>query len=216
MAGNQLELFDKTIEESKKWLREQNREMSSKTYKDFKKKMGWMTSNHFPFLVWKEWYFLYKKNPTTFEYKLRKMIGTKKYLGYILFELKGRVSPKRLELFKDAFDAHYQKKYHISIPLLTTQIEGLTWELAQKRMIIQDKYNSKVFISTNQEADLYCIAKQLFGKEVNKSIFFDIFQNGFRNDVLHGRNYYRNKAKHINRKNSVKLVLAIYRIVLEF
>ena len=182
-----IPLFD-NLKNSK--ILEYSKEIKSRKYKAFIRAWGW--------LVYKKsvtlgdyCYALYKKyGNSTLNNKLNRHFYYKSNLNIVYNNLKeSGISKFRLTIINEAFEYHREKKYNISIPLMLTQVEGLVWELGVLRKKVGKGYNSTKKIGKKEQWKLHELSKELFPKdEFHKKLVKEIFKDGFRNKVLHGRN----------------------------
>lgn len=210
-----IPLFD-NLKNSK--ILEYSKEIKTKKYRSFMKEWGWLVYKKS--ITLGDWcYALYKKyGNSTLNNKLNRHFYHKSNLNIVYNDLKeSGVSKFRLEIINEAFEYHYKKNYNISIPLMLTQVDGLVWELGVLRKKVSKGYNSKKKIGKKGDWSLAELSKELFPKdEFHKKLVVEIFKDGFRNKVMHGRNIHNNKQKEISRQRSTLLILSLWRLADEF
>jgi hypothetical protein len=194
------------------------KERNSKNYKEFEKEWSWLVDKKV-FTFGDYCYEVYKKlGKQKFQYELTKWFQSKSNLTIVLKELnKVDCLKNRKDIIKVAFDLHQSKKYNLAISLLLPQTEGILWDLAMKKKLVKQGYNSKKKFKNNGEWELSELSKTMFPNDkFHKILVNGLFINGFRNKILHGRNIYRNKEREISRYRSTLLILAIWRLSDEF
>ena len=203
-------LFDKDFLQN---LSKIAKKYNSPEFKRFSKEWGWIINKKsIPF---GDYLFgLYQKHgKSKFKDKFNRIFYHKSNLETILKDVKEKF-PGRYHIIKEAFHLHSQKKYSSSIILMLPQVEGILWELGMKRKIVRRGYNSEYLKGNKtQKIKLTNLSKKLFDKDkFHNIIAVDIFAEGFRNKVLHGRNIYNNKEREISRWKSTLLILTIWRL----
>lgn len=94
----------------------------------------------------------------------------------------------RYELIQLAYDDHKNKRYHASVPVILSQIDGLVHDIADQSFFEQDKklgifnFDSQI---TGFNHELNTIAKKM-NKPRNKTNSNPL-QYPYRNGILHGR-----------------------------
>ena len=98
--------------------------------------------------------------------------------------------PHRSHLFKDAFDAHREEKYNLSIPVFLSQADGIWCDRFSVNLFrIQRRESAKEYVSKLKNiffADLlypFSISTPLWMSEGERDASFDEFN---RHQVLHG------------------------------
>lgn len=223
-----IPIFDsKTIER----LTKKAKEMNSDEFKQFYKEWGWLLNNKSA--SFGDYCFgLFKKyGESGFKNIINRWFYHKKNVNIVLKDIKKK-SPNRYEIISEAFKYHLSKKYDLSITLLLPHTEGLLWELGIKKRFVRKGYNSKkkykkYFTCNDLEKlekenkwafwELHEISKILFpNNRLHNIIVTEIFCEGPRNKILHGRNVYNGKTKEISRWKSTLLILTLWRLSDEF
>lgn len=115
---------------------------------------------------------------------------------------------KRKDIIKDALDAHFNKKYTLSVPVFFTQLEGILRDYGNipdkdniKPTIPLDKWNERMAFSVKDQAEYFnSFITNLFKGNVDPSEFN-------RNPILHGTSFDYNTEN-----NSMILFLSILEI----
>lgn len=192
-------------------------EMNSPSFKSFRKDWGWLVNNKV-FTFGDYCYGLYKKQgDKNFKDTINRWFYNKKHLNIVLTDIQEVFSNPRIQVIKNGLEFHRKKNYSCSICLLLPQVEGLVWELGVKKDLVKRKYNSKEKKDGSGDWELQELSKKLFPNDkFHKIIVREIFSEGFRNAVLHGRNIHRGREKEISRWHSTLLILTLWRLSDEF
>ncbi len=193
------------------------KEMQTPAFKKFIKEWGWLVNKKS--INFGDYCFgLYKKyGENGFKNKVNRWFYHKDNLNDVLKEIKKKF-PERYKIIKEGFDFHAKKNYSCSITLLLPHAEGILWELGMKKKYVRKGYNSKKKFSkyvknSKAEWELGELSKSLFPKDKFHNIIVnDIFCDGPRNKILHGRNIYNKKEKEISRWRSTLLILTLWRL----
>ncbi len=210
----QLRIIDE-ITKSQAFVKEL-REFHTPTHKKFRKEWGWLVGKR-PFRVGNYWYSYYKKRGNNkFRDALCRWFSSKRNQNYLLNEMNTVFPEKRIEIIKEGFKYHRDKRYSISIPLLLPQVEGVLWDLGAKKGKVRKAYNSREKKSGG-EWELPELSKEIFPNDkFHKIIVREIYSEKFRHPVLHGRNIHKGKEKEISRWRSTLLILTLWRLSDEF
>lgn len=197
------------------------KEMRTPAFKKFIKEWGWLI-NQKSITFGDYCYGLYKKyGDKKFKDKVNRWYYHKENLDVVLKDIKDKF-PLRYNVIREGLDYHHKKNYSCSITLLLPHTEGILWDLGMKKKLVRKGYNSKKKCvkygkKRNNEWDLPSLSKQLFPKDKFHSILVkEIFCNGPRNRILHGRNVYLKKEREIGRWISTLLILTLWRLSDEF
>ncbi len=197
------------------------KEMQTPSFKKFMREWGWFINNK-SISFGDYCYALYKKYGTNgFKDKINRWFYHKKNLNTVLKDLKSKF-PERYHILKEGFEYHRKRNYACSITLLLPHAEGILWDLGMKKKIVRRGYASKKkykrYINSNKtEWDLAELSKKLFPTDrFHKIIVKEIFCDGPRNKILHGRNFHSGKQKEISRWFSTLLILTLWRLSDEF
>ena len=225
--SNLVELFKSTIQLNRN-LQAQMRELRTPTFRKFNEKWGWLFDQK-SIQFHDDWYEAYKKyGDTGFEDKISKWLYSIKNINKVLKDIKSKF-PERLHVIKEGLYYHRKMNYSCSIALLLPHAEGILWELGMKKKYVRKGYNSKKKYSryrndsSDEEWKLQDLSKKLFPSgefpELDKFhgiIVRELFCEGPRNKILHGRNIYNKKEKEISRRRSTLLILTLWRLSDEF
>lgn len=197
------------------------KEMKTPAFKKFIKEWGWLV-NQKSISFGDYCYGLYKKyGESGFKNKINRWFYHKDNLNSVLKDIKSKF-PYRYKIIKEGFEYHSKRNYACSITLLLPHTEGIVWELGMKKKYVKNGYNSKKKFSryiNNSKKDwkLGELSKNLFpNNKFHNIIVNDIFCEGHRNKILHGRNIYNKKEKEISRWRSTLLILTLWRLSDEF
>lgn len=192
-------------------------EVKSPAFKSFQNEWGWLVNNK-TFSFGDYCYALYKKQGAKkFKDTINRWFYHKKHLNNVLIELEDVFPIPRIKIIRLGFEFHQKRNYSGSINLLLPQAEGLLWDLGVKKGLVRRRYNSKEKKDGSGTWDLHGLSKQLFPSDkFHKIIIKEIFGEGFRNAVLHGRYIHRGKEKEITRWRSTLLILTLWRLSDEF
>jgi len=197
------------------------KEMRTPAFRKFMKEWGWFVNNR-SISFGDYCYGLYKKYGNKgFEDKVSRWFYHKENLNTVLNDIKSKF-PERYLILKEGFEYHGKRNYACSITLLLPHAEGILWELGIKRKLVKRGYSStkkykKYVTSKKQDWELAELSKELFPKDkFHKIIVSEIFCDGPRNKILHGRNFRRRKQKEISRWRSTLLILTLWRLSDEF
>jgi len=204
-----------------KKLEAKAREMKTPAFKKFIKEWGWFV-NKKSISFGDYCYGLYKKyGEKGFKDKVNRWFYHKSNLNTVLKDIKSKF-PERYRIIKEGFEYHSKRNYACSITLLLPHTEGILWELGVKRKYVRKGYNSKkkyvqYINNSKDEWELEELSKKLFPKDkFHKIIVKEIFCEGPRNKILHGRNIYNKKVNEISRWRSTLLILTLWRLSDEF
>lgn len=207
-------------------LRKKFQEMHTPTFKKFVKEWGWFV-NKMPVRFGDYCFVLYKKHGEKgFKNEISRWFYHKKNLNRVFKILKDKFPKPRMEIIREAFEYHHKRNYSCSITLLLPQTEGILWDLGMKIGLVKKGYNStkttkkRKKIIKSDTWELHKLSKELFPKDkedrFHTIIVHEVFCEGFRNKILHGRNIYRGKEKEISRWRSTLLILTLWRLSEEF
>lgn len=213
-----IPIFDKI---DFKKLEAKAKEMKTPAFKKFIKEWGWLVNQKS--ISFGDYCFgLYKKyGEDGFKNKINRWFYHKDNLNSVLKDIKLRF-PHRYNLIKEGFDFHSKTNYACSITLLLPHTEGILWDLGTKEKYVRKGYNSKkkyaqYITNSKDEWKLEELSKKLFPKDKFHNIIVkEIFCEGPRNKILHGRNVYNKKVKEISRWRSTLLILTLWRLSDEF
>ena len=213
-----IPIFDKI---DFKKLEAKAKEMKTPAFKKFIKEWGWLV-NQKSISFGDYCYGLYKKyGEKGFKDKVSRWFYQKDNLNTVLKDIKSKF-PNRYNIIKEGFDYHSKRNYACSITLLLPHTEGILWELGIKGKYVKRGYNSEKRTAKYKENDidrwkLQDLSKKLFPKDKFHNIIVkEIFCEGPRNKILHGRNVHNKKVKEISRWRSTLLILTLWRLSDEF
>jgi len=214
-----IPIFDKI---DFKRLAEKAREMKTPAFKKFIKEWGWLV-NKKSISFGDYCYGLHKKyGDRGFRNKINRWFYDKDNLKTVLKDIKPKFL-HRYPIIKEGFKYHGKRNYACSINLLLPHTEGILWDLGMKKKLVRKGYNStKKYTqyknkTKDDEWELHELSKKLFPKDKFHNIIVrDIFCEGPRNKILHGRNIYRGKQKEISRWRSTLIILTLWRLSDEF
>ena len=213
-----IPIFDKI---DFKKLEAKAKEMKTHAFKKFIKEWGWLV-NQKSISFGDYCYGVYKKYGNKgFKDKINRWFYHKDNLDTVLKDIKSKF-PDRYGIIKEGFEFHVKRNYACSISLLLPHTEGILWDLGMKEKYVRKGYNSKrkytkYVINSKEEWKLEELSKKLFPKdEFHNIIVKEIFCEGPRNKILHGRNIYNKKQKEISRWRSTLLILTLWRLSDEF
>ena len=210
---------------SEKWqtnilsiFKEVDRETSNKFFNEW----GWLFYQK-PWTFGYYWRKLYKKyGDNSFKDKLNGWFHKKANLNKVVNDIKLKF-PERFHVLQEGCDYHIKRNYSCSITLLLPHIEGILWDLGLEKKYVKKGYNSKKkysrFITdpNHKEWDLTELSRKLFPEDrFHNMIVKEIFCEGPRNKILHGRNIYNKKEKEISRWKSTLMILTLWRLSDEF
>ena len=216
---NFIPIFDKIDFEK---LVQRAKEMETPAFKKFIKEWGWLVNNKS--VTFGDYcYGLYKKyGDNGFKDKINRWFYHKDNLNLVLKDIKPKF-PERYPIIKEGFNYHGKRNYACSITLLLPHAEGILWDLGMKKGLVRKGYNSTKKHSKYKENlsdnnwKLQELSKKLFPNDkFHKIIVKEIFCEGPRNKILHGRNIYQKKQKEISRWRSTLLILTLWRLSDEF
>lgn len=213
-----IPIFDKI---DFKKLEAKAKEMKTPAFKKFIKDWGWLV-NKKSISFGDYCYGLYKKyGDREFKNKVNGWFYYRDNLDTVLEEIKLKF-PERYNIIKEGFNYHAKRNYSCSITLLLPHAEGILWDLGVKEKYVRKGYNSKKKYSkyinnSKDEWKLEELSKKLFPNDKFHNIIVkEIFCEGPRNRILHGRNVYNKKVKEISRWKSTLLILTLWRLSDEF
>ncbi len=201
--------------------------MNTPAFKGFIKEWGWLF-NKKSINLGDYCFGLYKKyGNKEFRNKVSRWFYHEENLNDVFKDIKKKF-PERYQIIKEGFNFHAKKNYSCAITLLLPHTEGILWEFGIKKKYVKKGYNSgkkykKYFTSDellrlknkNKWATwkIQDLSKNLFPNDKFHNIIVNnIFCDGFRNKILHGRNIYNKKEKEISRWNSTLLILTLWRL----
>jgi hypothetical protein len=123
--------------------------------------------------------------------------------------------PARFPILKKSFKVHRKGYFEVSIPVFLTQIEGLFFDLTEKKIFSKGKAKEWLKSKNNNNLDFRLAILESLKQNENLSANFDEakdYPNALnRNRILHGRdiNYY----SELNSYKAVSLLLFIGTIV---
>ena len=202
-------LFDVSLMEE---LTKKAKELNTPAFRKFNKEWGWLI-NKKPIRLGDHLYGLYKKQgDRKFKETINRIFYYNKNLKIVLDDVKQKYS-ERAKIIETAFQFHVKRDYTCAITLLLPHVEGILWDIGMKRRLVKRGYNSKKKFKSHEEWKLHNLSKLLFPKDnFHKIIVNEIYCDGYRNIVLHGRNVYRKKQKEISRWRSTLLILTLWRL----
>lgn len=204
-------------------LRKRFQEMRTPAFRRFIREWGWFVNKRS--IKFGDYCFgLYKKyGEKEFKNEVNRWFYHKKNLVHVLKILKDIFPEPRMKIIREAFEYHRKRNYSCSIILLLPQAEGILWDLGVKRDLVKREYNSTETTARGRTAirrdkwKLQKLSKELFPKDrFHMIIANEVFGEGFRNKVLHGRNVYRGREREISRWRSTLLILTLWRLSDEF
>ena len=194
------------------------KDMKTPAFKKFIKEWGWIV-NKKSISFGDYCYGLYKKyGDKGFRNRISRWFYSKDNLALVLKDIKFKF-PERYSIIAEGFEYHKKKKYACAITLLLPHTEGILWDLGMKEKLVRRGYNSKKKLSQyknnskDYEWKLEELSKKLFPKDTFHNIIVnEIFCDGPRNKILHGRNIYNKKQREISRWISTLLILTLWRL----
>jgi len=90
--------------------------------------------------------------------------------------------------------------------------EDLTFITNEKGNKLSDRFNTLI----NNTRLFDCLVGYFYKSGFHQILIKEIFYEGPRNKILHGRNIYNNKKKEISRWRSTLLILTLWRLSDEF
>ncbi len=213
-----IPIFDK-IDFNK--LEAKAKEMKTMAFKKFIKEWGWLVNQKT--INFGDYCFgLYKKHGDRgFKDKVNRWFYHTENLDTVLRDIDDKF-PLRHKIIHEGLDYHHKKNYSCSVTLLLPHAEGILWDLGMKKKLVRKGYNSKKkYVKygklNSNEWELSQLSKQLFPKDKFHNIIVkEIFCDGPRNKIIHGRNIYLKKEREINRWRSTLLILTLWRLSDEF
>jgi hypothetical protein len=181
-------------------------------FKAFIKEWGWLVNKKS--IQFGDYCFgLYKRHgPGKFKATMTRWFSRKGNLKLVLDDLLAKC-PARCGVIREGLAHHVKQNYACAITLLLPHIEGIIWDLGIERKLVRRGYASKRKHGTGKEWKFPDLSKKLFGNDkFHKLLVRDIFVEGFRNKILHGRNVYRGKQKEISRWRSTLAILSLWRL----
>ena len=186
--------FTKTLEANLKLFRRAVEKWPEKRKKALQllAEEGWFLNPEMPEEFFQGTENLLEKHPEEF------LSCINNYFSEQLDEIEEKLSvsyPHRRHLFCDAFDAHRQEKYSLSIPVLLAQADGIFWEqFPNKNLFISKKRESAVNDYASQVQNelvriylyplLLLLPLWMSGSQRN-----DSFSGLNRHQVLHGESF---------------------------
>lgn len=184
-------------------------------YRQFKKNWEWLVYINIP--EWFRLFRIYKRKGNRGVWKsLNGLFRDKKNANYYLKHIStSKYFKNKLKIIEKALKAHRNKDFELSIPTILPITEGIIWEVAQKKGIIEDKLNSKKLLTTinhyrtgTELSSVNPLIENLLGNKVVINFFKrEIYSEKLRHMILHGRNIYKKKIRYINEDISTKLFL---------
>jgi len=112
----------------------------------------------------------------------------------------------REEILRDAFDAHLNGRFTLSIPVFQSQLEGIFWDYGSEIGIVEGQV---VKLRDGEKVKLHSFVKLLNESEIGEiykkfSEWYISKQSKKRNDILHGRS-----TDYANESDSCHLILAL-------
>lgn len=115
----------------------------------------------------------------------------------------------RLHVLKDALSAHLEDKFTLSIPSLLPQIEGILWDIAQKKGIAVGttiipisgkKFRVKSVKAVVEHPTMY----DLMTSHLADFYLQKVYTRNFRHAIIHGRN-----PKYNSEEDSMKMIMLL-------
>ena len=207
-----LQIFSQRLSATFKIMRKAGKKLqkkiSEKEFQKFHAKYGWITFVSIP-TFFDDWYTKFKKGDTSFFDELcdiTKGKGGIKELKQKLLESK--ILSRRIKIFEDILTAHKDERYNLSIPALFAQIEGILWDTAILKGVVENKENSQIILKKGKpvkytdkkgktrfkRASMDFLASNIFEKEIKelpnawyKHLRNSLYTKDRRHGILHGR-----------------------------
>ncbi len=206
------------------------KKISENEFQEFYAQYGWITFVSIP-TFFNDWYTRFKEGDNSFFDELCNITKSKggiKELKQKLLESK--TLSRRIKIFEDILIAHKNEKHNLSIPSLFAQIEGIIWDMAILKGIVENKENSRIKFKNgkpdkyidkngnqqNKITDIHELTSDIFKKEINrlpnawsKHISNYLYIKDRRHGILHGRiiDYANDK------KLSSLLLITVYSLI---
>jgi len=199
--------YIKEMDEAFKEIAEFMKYKNEKTYKDFE--LNWLS--FLPVGTAKEIYEMHKEGRDEELWDMfKKTFGQKETIESLIAQFEeSDIFKPRMQIIKDALNAHLEGKYTLSIPVLLTQVEGILWDIANiKEGISFSKKNSRtssmksVLTNTSLKNYLFPNFIDYYTKK--------IYQENSRHGIMHGRS-----ISYDSQEDSIKTILML-RVLLDY
>ncbi len=199
-------------------LAQKAQEMNTPAFKSFIKEWGWLVNNK-SISFGDYCYGLYKRYGNRgFKNKINRWFYHKDNLDLVLADIKSRF-PERYSIIAEGVEYYKKNNYACSITLLLPHVEGILWDIGMEKKLVRKGYNSMkkysihVTSKKRNEWKLSGLSSKLFPKDKFHQILIkEIFCEGPRNKILHGRNIYNKKQREMSRWRSTLLILTLWRL----